>query len=136
MNKKNSIINYQIILVVLFLTVVGFFVGIIQTNHASNIMNNQLRDDLLKNNDSINMYHLIYNSENNNQSNLYYDLNNSEKISYNNYLINKNDNTTNTIIIDIISLLFGGLFLIYFIEYLIDMNKMKKKKRKRSVVKK
>ena len=133
MKKKNNIINHQIILVISLLTVVGCFVGIVQTNHTNNIMNNQLRDDLLKNNDSINMYHLIYNSENNNQTNLYYNLNNSEKIDYNNYLINKNRNTTNTFLLDMILLIFGSVLFIYCVGYMYEINEMKKK---RSVVKK
>jgi len=108
MKKKNDIVFHKIIGIVILLTVVALFIGGFNTQYKNNLINDNLKNNLLENNKSINMYNMVYNP--NNKIKAYYNLSNTEKIDYNNYLINKNNNDVNTILIMVITLI-GGLIL-------------------------
>ena len=131
MKKKNDIVFHKIIGIVILLTVVALFIGGFNTQYKNNLINDKLKNNLLENNKSINMYNIVYNP--NNKIKAYYNLSNTEKIDYNNYLINKNNNDVNTILIMVITLIGGLILFAMDLDYFKRIKKMwlKIKKRKR-----
>jgi len=109
MKEKNEIVVHKIISIVILLSIITCFSGVLFVQHRNNVVNDNLKENLLENNKSVNMYNMVYNP--NNQLKNYYDLNNSEKINYNNYLINKNDNDLNSILLMLV-ITAGGLILL------------------------